>query len=71
MQLLRTLSRVVGGAGNHDTTIYGTSRSSPNKFYPHHLAAISAAVVTADAKAIAIAAAARPIATHSANGRYT
>ena len=50
VQLLRTLSRVVGGAGNHDTTIYGTSRSSPRTFYSHHLAAVSAAIVTADAK---------------------
>ena len=39
------------------TTIYGTSRSSPRKFYPHHLAAISAAIVTANAKVIATAAA--------------
>ena len=55
VQLLRTLSRVAGAAGNHDTTIYGTSRSSPRKFYQHHLAAVSAAIVTADAKVIATA----------------
>ena len=32
-------------AGAQDTTIYGSSRASPKKFYFHHLAAISAAIV--------------------------
>ena len=36
----------------HDSTIYGSARSSPRTFLAHHLAAHSSAVVTADAAAV-------------------
>ena len=36
----------------HDSTVYGTARSSPRTFYAHHVAAHSAAVVFADAGTI-------------------
>ena len=35
-----------------DTTIYGTSRSSPRSFYGHHAAAVSAAIVFAESAVI-------------------
>ena len=47
--LLRATSKSIGLPGIHDSTVYGTSRASPRTFYPHHLAAISSAVVTSDA----------------------
>ena len=31
-----------------DSTVYGVARSSPQRFYAHHLAAHSSAVVFAD-----------------------
>jgi len=40
----------------HDSTRYGLSRSSPRTFLAHHRAAISAAVVLADATTILLAA---------------
>ena len=39
----------------HDSTRYGLSRSSPRTFLAHHRAAISAAVVLADATIILLA----------------
>ena len=36
--------------------VYGTARASPQRYYPHHVAAISSAVVSADAHTLAIAA---------------
>ena len=35
--------------GTHDATVYGTSRASPHCFYAHHVAAISSAIVHANA----------------------
>ena len=50
--LLRTLGKAAGTAGTHDSTVYGTSRASPQGFFAHHVAAISAAVTQADAGVI-------------------
>ena len=36
-----------------DSTCYGESSSSPQSFYAHHAAAISAAIVSADADTVA------------------
>ena len=43
--------------GQTDYTAYGTARHSPRTFYSHHAAAISAAIVAADALTILEAAA--------------
>ena len=40
------------GPSGHDSTPYGDGRASPRSFFPHHLAAISSAIVRADALAI-------------------
>ena len=32
--------------GTHDSTVYGTARAPPQRYCPHHLAAISSAVVS-------------------------
>ena len=50
--VLRTLGRAAVAPGTHDSTVYGTSRASPQSFFPHHIAAISSAVVRADATTI-------------------
>ena len=42
---------------SHDSTCYGESRASHKSFVPHHTAAISAAIVFADAEVIVDAAA--------------
>jgi hypothetical protein len=54
--LSATLSRALRAIGaqarlptSTDHTAYGTARHSPRTFYSHHAAAISAAIVTADA----------------------
>ena len=52
IMLLRSLARTATLPSGGDSTVYGTSRSSPRAFYPHHLAAISSAIVDADAHAI-------------------
>ena len=54
---LRDLGAQSRQPNTQDSTCYGTSPSSPQSFYPHHLAAISAAVVGADAHTIATKAA--------------
>ena len=41
----------------HDSTVYGTGRASPKSFYTHHVAAISSAIVRADALLVRNAAA--------------
>ena len=38
--------------GTIDSTVYGQSRGSPRTFYAHHLAAISASIVYADAETL-------------------
>ena len=46
---LRALASKASAPTTHDSTVYGTSRSSPSSFHDHHLAAISTAIVAADA----------------------
>ena len=40
------------GSSTQHCTVYGLSRASPKSFFPHHLAAISSAIVCADARSI-------------------
>ena len=49
IRLLRELAKTARGTDGHDSTVYGLSRASPKSFFPHHLAAISSAIVRADA----------------------
>ena len=56
---LRALGKHARAPTTHDSnryTLYGLSRSSPRAFLAHHRAAISAAVVLADATTILLAA---------------
>ena len=55
--LARTLGRCVSLPDVHDSTIYGTSRASTDSFFPHHVAAISSAIVLADAATLSAEAA--------------
>jgi hypothetical protein len=50
--LLRHLAHLAKSPAGNDSTIYGTSRLSPQSFYQHHAAAISAAIVAADSATI-------------------
>ena len=50
---LRALDKQSRLPETQDSTRYGTSLSSPQSFYQHHVAAISAAIVGADADTIA------------------
>ena len=55
----RAWSRLASNAARGDAsdrTVYGAGRASPRDFTTHHAAAISAAIVTADAAAITAAA---------------
>ena len=54
---LRALDGLSRAKTSTDYTTYGTARSSPHRFYAHHSAAISAAIVFADARTIDAAAA--------------
>ena len=54
---LQLLGRLSTTPGTHDSTVYGTAPASPKTFYRHHTAAISAAVVYADANVLLNAAA--------------
>ena len=60
--LLRQLARSATLPEGCDTTVYGSSRGSPRAFFPHHAAAISAAITSADAHAILTDAATRNLA---------
>ena len=60
--VLRILARIASSEGSSDSTQYGTARVSPQRFYQHHVAAISAAVVQADAQTILNAAATMSVA---------
>ena len=60
--LLRQLARSATLPEGCDTTAYGTSRGSPRAFFPHHAAAISAAITGADAHSILTDAASRNLA---------
>ena len=46
---LTHLGKCSRAPGTTDSTVYGQSRGSPRTFYAHHLAAIAASVVCADA----------------------
>ena len=56
--MCRFLAPGVSGPCFHPTAyapprvVYGLSRASPKSFFPHHLAAISSAIVCADARSI-------------------
>ena len=52
LALLRDLDSQSRLATTIDHTVYGTARTSPRRFLPHHLAAISAAIVLSDASTI-------------------
>ena len=47
--LLKALGKASNAPGTHDATTYGTSHASPHSFYAHHVAAISSAIVHANA----------------------
>ena len=66
IRLLRELAKTAQGTSGHDSTVYGLSRASPKSFFPHHLAAISSAIVCADARSIRNHAA--PLATQLSHG---
>ena len=55
---LREMGKVARAPGTHDSTCYGIAPTSPAPFYAHHLAAISHAIVMADAVTVSLAAAA-------------
>ena len=57
--LLRMLARTASLPTGNDTTVYGTSRTSPQSFFPHHLAAISAAIAQAESHTLITYAATR------------
>ena len=50
--LLKALAKSTQEVQGHDSTPYGLGRASPRSFFPHHLAAVSSAIVRADALAI-------------------
>ena len=50
--LLRDLDGQSRLATTIDHTVYGSARTSPQRFLPHHLAAISASIVLADASTL-------------------
>ena len=56
IRLLRELAKTAQGTSGHDSTVYGLSRASPKSFFPHHLAAISSAIVCADARSMPLSA---------------
>ena len=55
--LLSCLAKAVRAPDGHDSTVYGTGRASTKSFYTHHVAAISSAIVRADALLVRNAAA--------------
>ena len=38
---VRVMGKAASATGTHDSTLYGTAHASPQRDYPHHLAAIS------------------------------
>ena len=58
VRALKALGKQARAPTTHDSTRYGTSRASPKAFVTHHMAAISAAIVYADATTVLLAAAA-------------
>ena len=65
----RLYGRVASRPYALDTTIYGSAPTSPTSFYQHHLAAISASIVTADALVVLDGAAHLAQAARPADGR--
>ena len=57
VRLLAQLARDVRRKGAVDSTVYGTARTSTRSFFVHHLSAIAAGVIYADALALENAAA--------------
>ena len=57
-RMLTALAKQAGAPTTHDSTCYGTARTSPRSYLAHHVAAISAAIVSADAASVMHAAAA-------------
>ena len=55
--LLSCLAKSTRAPEGQDSTAYGTGRASPKSFYTHHIAAISSAIVRADALLVRNAAA--------------
>ena len=49
VRFLRSLSKQMKTPGHTDGTVYGSSRLATRSFFVHHLAAVSSAVVLADA----------------------
>ena len=58
VRMLLALAKQARAPTTHDSTCYGTARTSPRSYFAHHTAAISAAIVFADATSIMHAAAA-------------
>jgi hypothetical protein len=52
IKFLRALAAAARAPSATDSTVYGQSRASPRHHYTHHLAAISSAIVAADARII-------------------
>jgi hypothetical protein len=51
-KFLRALAAAARAPSAQDSTVYGLPRASPRRHYPHHLSAISSAIVTADARIV-------------------
>ena len=49
IQLLHALAESTLTPEGHDSTVYGIGRASPRSFFSHHVAAVSSAIVLADA----------------------
>ena len=58
VRMLLALAKQASAPTTHDSTCYGTARTSPRSYFAHHTAAISAAIVSADATSVMRAAAA-------------
>ena len=52
IRLLHALDKSTKDAQGHDSAQYGLGRASPQSFFSHHLAAVSCAIVRADALTI-------------------
>ena len=52
IHLLHVLDKSTADPQGHDSTQYGLGRASPQSFFQHHLAAVSCAIVRADALTI-------------------
>lgn len=55
-KILHTCAKAVTADPSLDSTIYGTNRASTRSFYAHHVAAISSAILRADATTLVNAA---------------